>query len=233
MLLIYLYHIIVIFINLNKKIIKQLSDINILLINIRVFRRIIHLPDNSLSCTNENLFVKNNVPINGKLDLDVKQGSKTPDCDLLALLLSMKEKPEGKKYLESLLTYDKDSNQLSVNLAGVNKSYTFTQEEISKYDSLSTGDGDIRAIELALAKHIYDSDKSEKKTEFNPSKILNGLFAHQSFNLLKGERPISKYETTDNLVDDFGNPNKFFQLSFYKQTEHMNKYFFQLTGYEV
>lgn len=67
--------------------------------------------------------------INGKIDGSFEQG-KTGDCWLLAGVISLLRKKSGINALNSLLTFDKNSNSVIVHLKGVNKSYTITNEEI-------------------------------------------------------------------------------------------------------
>ena len=190
--------------NINSNLSKQIFDSN---------------TNTDKSLFTDDLPANNNIPINGKLDLDFRQGTKTGDCELLSLLLSMKDKTSGKKFLESLLSYNENENSITVNLKSQNESYTFTKDELSKYNALSTGDGDIRAIELAMAKHLYEQ-KENKDEKFSPEKLLSGISSYKTLNILTGDRKISTYKNLDSLIDDFGNQDRFFQLSFFQTTDN-------------
>ena len=102
-----------------------------------------------------NFINKPTTKANGKFDSDFKQGG-TGDCWLLAGLISIIKKPEGKKALESLIKADNSGN-VTVNLKGAGKVYKITAEEIEKLGHLSKGDGDIRAIEIAMDKYIKET----------------------------------------------------------------------------
>jgi len=43
---------------------------------------------------------------------------------------------------------------------------------------------------------------------------------YTAFKLLKGDRSISSYKNTQEMIDDFGNPSKFFTFTVYKQTDN-------------
>lgn len=94
---------------------------------------------------------KPNVQINGKIE-DFKQG-KTGDCWLLDGLKGLANTEEGARAIKDSIFQDQDGN-VHVTFQGVNESYAFTPKEIiDARERLSTGDDDVRVIELAVEKH--------------------------------------------------------------------------------
>ena len=94
-------------------------------------------------------------PANGKFDNFAKQGSEG-DCWLIAGVNSIIAKPAGKQMLESLFSFDPQTGNVTVCLKGVGKSYTITPEEIQNANHLSSGDGDMRALEIAIDRCLKE-----------------------------------------------------------------------------
>lgn len=86
---------------------------------------------------------------NGKIDKDFKQGE-TGDCWLLSAIAAKASTPEGLEELNNMLKKD-DNGNITVYIE--NQSYTITKEELEAHTELSSGDMDVRAIELAVDKH--------------------------------------------------------------------------------
>ena len=119
---------------------------------------------------------------NGKIDEDFEQNT-TGDCWLLAGLISSIRKPLGKKMLEDLLTVDNERRQVTVNLKGVNKKYVISFDEIIASNHLVYGDGDIRAIEIAVDRYLKGEAyaRRDKHVDINGNKckvIFNALFGN-------------------------------------------------------
>lgn len=163
-------------------------------------------------------------PINGKIDLDFKQGN-IGDCWLLASLMALKDKPEGQNVLNSLISYD--GNNVSVNFKGVNKSYTISAEEIQKDVFVSQGDGDIRAIELAFDKYLQEMAKNGKESNINidgnlPSFAMGVILGNSKQDVSHVTKNKDKkyvfikpdYNNYDSLINDFNNSQKVYTFSF-------------------
>lgn len=96
----------------------------------------------------------NGVP-NGKIDKDFSQGP-TGDCWFLAAVKTIMSNPYTAKLLNDQISIDKNGN-VTVNLVNVDKSYTFTTEEIVRENTLSNGDMDVRALEMAVKKYLDEN----------------------------------------------------------------------------
>lgn len=88
---------------------------------------------------------------NSKID-DFIQG-KTGDCWFLAFLEASKT-PKDQKLIKDHITYNKDDESYTITLN--NKKYNVTKEDyFDPYnDKLSTGDPDVKILEIALRKYI-------------------------------------------------------------------------------
>lgn len=92
---------------------------------------------------------------NGEIDLDVVQGN-IGDCWLIAGIKNLGHKKSGKEFLKNMLSVDKEKRTITVTFPAVSKSYTITFDEINKSNHLATGDGDARAIEIAVDRYIKE-----------------------------------------------------------------------------
>lgn len=95
-----------------------------------------------------------NIVPNGKIDADFKQGT-TGDCWLLASIKAIANTTKGLEILNDSIKVNKDGS-VTVTLKGKNKTYTFSKDEITRSSHLSTGDLDVRAIEMAVNKYITE-----------------------------------------------------------------------------
>ena len=122
------------------------------------------------------------ISANGELDEPVKQGD-TGDCWLLSQMNALNDTDYGKAAIKDAIQKN-DDGTYTVNLKGVNESYTFTPDEIqTAIDSGKYADGDLDAplLEMACEKH-YDAarDKeiarleSEGYSKDEIDKIVNG-----------------------------------------------------------
>ena len=106
---------------------------------------------------------------NGKIDADFAQHN-TGDCWLLATIKSIANNPKGKEALENQISVDEFGNA-TVILKGVNKVYTFTSDELKNARELSSGDMDVRAIEMAVNKYWHETNAHNKG--FKPHRDIN------------------------------------------------------------
>lgn len=97
---------------------------------------------------------------NGKIDRSYKQGQ-TGDCWLLAGIQSLAMTPQGKKMLDNAVKVDKKGNA-TVTLKGVGKKYTVTSRDLKCSNELSTGDTDVRALEIAMDRYFRESVTAEQ-----------------------------------------------------------------------
>ena len=169
--------------------------------------------DNYIDAGSNNL---SETGVNGKVDLDFKQGT-VGDCWLLGSINALKGKKDGQEYLNSLLDYDKDTGNVTVNLKGVGKSYCVTKEEIESSNRLSRGDGDVRAIEIACDKYMREFGCTIDKANYTE-------FAMK---MLIGERS-SKNIRYRNFMN-FNNANKVYNTSFKGNGHNMNSYVYNAT----
>ena len=144
---------------------------------------------------------------NGKIDEDFSQG-RTGDCWLLAGVISLCQKENGKKYLESLLDYSTPGH-VTVNLKGVGVKYTISKKEIDEMKHLASGDGDVRAIEFAVDKYMkeYAYKNATKDAIVRPD--INGNNETYLFELLiegynknKEEIPEIPYRSQNDVLSD-------------------------------
>lgn len=91
---------------------------------------------------------------NGKIDRNFKQGQ-TGDCWLLAGIKSLSMTPQGKAVLDKSITVDEKGNA-TVNLRGVGKTYTITARDLKGSNELSSGDADVRALEIAMDRYFRE-----------------------------------------------------------------------------
>ena len=135
---------------------------------------------------------------NGQIDRAFSQGS-TGDCWLLASIQALAMSPKGLKLLNDSVIVLSNGN-VQVTLKGVGVTYTFTQAELNSRNKLSTGDMDVRAIEMAVEKYM-------KKHPMNGRSSLRGNQGWVAFKLLTGKKVSNRARFTDKQIDNFNNPN--------------------------
>jgi hypothetical protein len=158
---------------------------------------------------------------NGEIDEAFSQG-RTGDCWLLASIKAISNSPKGLKILNDSIKVN-NNGSVTVTLKGVNKTYTITKEELENNIQLSSGDGDIRALELAVNKYIEEERGVNERLDINGNwvcvafsilvggkKIDDGLnnYFQVVFKGAKGVKPID-----DNLINTFNDPNKITAVS--------------------
>lgn len=92
---------------------------------------------------------------NGKIDTPYKQHG-IGDCWLISGLTSILNKDIGKKHIEKLIKSEPENDYVEIFLPGPNKSYRIEKEYIANCTHLADGDGDIRAIELAIDRFFKE-----------------------------------------------------------------------------
>ena len=150
-----------------------------------------------------------NVMPNGKIDKNFKQG-RVGDCWLLASIKAISKTPNGLKILNESIKVDSKGN-VTVTLKGVNKKYTFTKKEILGSTQLSTGDLDVRAIEMAVDKYFTEQRGVNGKID------IDGNYAHVAYRILTGKGGrnllsntygrIPEHWFSDSQIDNFNKPN--------------------------
>lgn len=93
---------------------------------------------------------------NGTFDEHTQQGQ-TGDCWLIAGMNSLICKQGLRDRLEALYKYNPETGGATVELKGINKTYEITKEEFEQSNALSTGDGDMRAFEIAMDKYMKEA----------------------------------------------------------------------------
>lgn len=92
---------------------------------------------------------------NGKLDGEFRQGD-TNDCWLLAGIKSLSMTKEGKAVLENAIKPDGKGN-VDVTFKGIGKTYKITARDLKGSNELSSGDSDVRALEIAMDRHFRET----------------------------------------------------------------------------
>lgn len=158
-----------------------------------------------------------NSKANGKIDNTYQQG-RTGDCWLIAAIRALENNEKGKKILNESITL-LDNGDIKVNLAGVGATYTIKKEEIEVRNKLATGDLDVRALEIAIDKYLWDTTKTTVPV-FNYGKnsgqgyvqeSLEGGFAAAALRfLVPTENIVSKenVEFNDKSLEKFNNKNR-------------------------
>ncbi len=95
-----------------------------------------------------------NIMANGKIDEDFCQG-KIGDCWLLAAIKAISLNPSGLQILNDSIKIEPNGD-VTVTLKGVNKTYRISQKELNGSTELSTGDLDIRALEIAFNRYFRE-----------------------------------------------------------------------------
>ena len=170
---------------------------------------------------------------NGKIDEAFNQGS-TGDCWLLASIKAIASRSKGLQILNDSVKVNNDGSVI-VTLKGVNKTYTISKEELESNIQFSSGDGDVRALEIAVNKYF------EEERGVNNSLDIDGNFAFVAYEILTGKsveeskivkvtprevdtidgveqehlgKRLMKYMLiTDEMIDEFNNINKVFTVS--------------------
>lgn len=144
---------------------------------------------------------KSPVKTNGQVDRRTSQG-KAGDCWFLATINAYTSSPEGKKYLNECISKDEATGNITVTLKGVNKTYVITQEEINDHTNYSSGDGDVRAFEIAAQKFFEETPISRKADVYGNSSNIGLLFLSESKNIAFTRDKDEIKEFTDRMASD-------------------------------
>ncbi len=168
----------------------------------------------------------------GKFNDNVEQG-RIGDCWLLAGLMSIYKKEKGREYLETLVETNVSGDSVIVKLPGVKKKYEITWQEIKANAHLVNGDGDVRALEIAIDKYIKEQAYDKK---FTSRVDINGNTSNFIYDLLIGTNNIDnktndyvsvdvdmkQFDTEQDFqnfdVERFNDPNSFYSMSFSGKT---------------
>ncbi|MBQ3312110.1 hypothetical protein IJG72_08540 [bacterium] len=130
------------------------------------------------------------IEADGSINAANQQGT-TGDCWLLASINAIASSPKGKQILDDSVTVN-SNNTITVHLKGVNKTYTFTREELLGATELSTGDLDIRALEKAVEKYMMENKHDD----------INGNRSSVAFQILLGKGNVT-LDYLDEIWDRF------------------------------
>ena len=146
---------------------------------------------------------------NGKIDKDFKQG-KSGDCWLLAGIQALAETPAGLKALNDSVKV-LPNGSVEVTLKGVGKKYVITRQEIKNARELSTGDADVRAIEIAMDRYFKEEGGINGKPDIRGNKsyvLFNAITGKGDKNFLQdsyGRIPDMWF--SDRQIDNFNKPS--------------------------
>ena len=162
---------------------------------------------------------KENIAPNGKIDGDFKQGPMN-DCWLLSSIKAISETQKGSEILNNSIKVN-DDGSVTVNLKGPDKTYTYSKEDLSRNSHLSTGDMDVRALEMAVNTFVTEEGalSSNKEVDINYNnpyyayEILTGKTVDHFFplgsssDIMFHPERYGKAPITDKMIDDFNKPN--------------------------
>ena len=96
------------------------------------------------------------VRINGQFDERVQQQG-TGDCYLLATLKSLSELSQGQEFIRNTITTNSDGS-FTVSFPGIERSYTFTAEDIDAADSATIGSTDGSIVGSGMGRYSEGDD---------------------------------------------------------------------------
>ena len=153
---------------------------------------------------------------NGKVDETFKQGN-IGDCWLLASINSIAATPKGAKILNDSLKVN-DDGSIDVTFKGLNLTYNVSADELKeKKGKYSTGDIDVRAIEIAAEKYFKEHPDEIGRESVNT--IENGGRAAYAYEMFLGKGGPSFWSGTlgeiaakpfivnDELIENIKDPN--------------------------
>ena len=148
---------------------------------------------------------KENKKPNGDIDADFRQGQ-TGDCWFLSTIQALRNSPQGQALLDDSVNIDPETENIIVNLKGVNKTYTITPQELEDSDKLSFGDLDVRAMEIAVQRYFKENPIMGKTTidGNNPAiafKLLTGFDVIQISNYIQNPYFLHQLDKKNNNSD--------------------------------
>lgn len=148
---------------------------------------------------------------NGKIDSSYNQHG-TGDCWLISAITSILNKDIGKNYIENLIKINEETDCTEVYLPGAEKIYSIKNEYIQNATHLANGDGDIRALELAVETYLKEvAYENNARISLNEGKKIDidGNFSSLAYKLLLGNS-----EKVLNLEDiDWNSKNKVYTVA--------------------
>ncbi len=147
--------------------------------------------------------------INGKIDRNFEQGG-VGDCWFLAAIKGISRNPKGLKILNDSIKVNKNGT-VTVHLKGVDKTYTISQKEIDNAKELSSGDGDVRALEIAVNRYFRD----DYKTKYGNTASFDGNYEHVAYDILIGQRQSRQFydKITNEVIDKFNDKEQVYCVS--------------------
>lgn len=140
--------------------------------------------------------------ISGEIDEDFSQGD-IGDCWLLASIKSISYTPKGQEILKNCISVNEEG-AIAVTLQGVGKTYTITRDEFKENKNYSQGDGDVKAIEMAVEKYM-------KENNIGNGTIEEGGWDGWAFNILidssKAVQATDVQENGANIIKKAKEPN--------------------------
>lgn len=125
--------------------------------------------------------LKDEPTTNGKIDKDFSQGQ-VGDCWLLASIKALSMNEKGLKTLNDSIKLHQNGN-ITVHLKGVDKTYEISKKELENALELSKGDGDVRAIEIAVNRYLREMYKQGDSEQAS----LDGNHMHVAYQILTGK----------------------------------------------
>lgn len=152
---------------------------------------------------------KNSPKPNGKIDRDFRQG-RTADCWLIASIKAIALTPKGLQLLNDSIKLDNSGN-VFVTLKGVGKTYKITPEQLAGNNQFSSGDMDVRALEIAMDRYFIEERGVRSRIDLNGNKeyvafkLLTGKGGKNFFSDSYGRLP--DIWITDNQINNFNKEN--------------------------
>ncbi len=155
------------------------------------------------------------------------------DCWVLAGVNALNDTPAGKQMIKNAIKHHPDGS-VTVELKGVNKSYTFTPDEIGAHDytdlskEMSTGDIDMNIIEMAFEayrKEIIPADKSKRVGALalaSPEDPLRGGYKEDTIKILTGKSSKEAHlkRSVEKMLDKkFNNPDAYALMCNFKEDD--------------
>lgn len=139
---------------------------------------------------------------------------KINDCAVNSAIVSLGTTPAGRELIKNAISVDENGN-MTVNFAGINRQYSITQDEFNSRSDFSSGDKEVRAIEIAWEKlltdvknevlirssdkYYYENKDNLEAKEKTGQNITAGSYASSVYELLTGKH---HYLTDDYLAND-------------------------------
>lgn len=135
---------------------------------------------------------KKDPKVNGEVDRATKQGD-AGDCWLLSGITAFNNTKAGKEIINKALSVDEKTGDVTVTLRGLPKPIVVTKDELKYSNNFSSGDGDVRAIEIAVDKYFRENGMRGKTDTY-------GNTSHLSLILLGGyEKPVNFVVNQDEI----------------------------------